>query len=171
MTPHCDDFIPALVRAADDALPDAERVALDAHLATCAACAEALADQRAMRVALTALAAEPATSPVGARVMASLRAEHEAVGSSWADALDFRRWTWRLVPVVAALAIVVASVANPAAEATAETTAAVTDASTSGQPVSSALVTGDVAGTDLLSLLLNATADDTLTTTTTGGGL
>lgn len=166
MTLHCDDFIPALVRAADDALPDAERVALDAHLATCAACAEALADQQAMRQALTALALEPATSAVGARVMASLRAEAGAAGTSWVDALDFRRWTWRLVPVVAALAIVVASVARTNAEAV-----DMTDITESGQPVSSALVTGDVAGTDMLSLLLNSTADDALTTTTTGGGL
>lgn len=167
MTPHCDDFIPALVRAADGALPDAERAALDVHLATCAACTEALADQRAMRVSLTALAAETATRPVGARVMASLRAEAGATGTSWVDALDFRPWTWRLVPVVAALAIVVAGVARTNAEAV-DTTVDVTE---SGQPVSSALVTGEIAGTDLLSLLLNSTADDTFTTTTTGGGL
>lgn len=169
MTPHCDDFIPALVRAADGALPDSERAALDAHLATCAACAEALADQQVMRQALTALAAGPATSAVGARVMASLRAEAESAGASWVDALDFRRWTWRLVPVVAALAIVVASVARTNAEAVSLTPDTTTD---TGQPVSSALVTGEVAGADLLSLLLNSTADATLaTTTTTGGGL
>ncbi len=166
MTPHCDDFIPALVRAADGELPASKRAALDAHLATCAACAEALADQRAMRMALTTLAAEPATSAVGARVMASLRAEAESAGTSWVDALDFRRWTWRLVPVVAALAIVVASVARTNAEAVTATP----DTIESAQPVSSALVTGEVAGSDLLSLLLSATADDTLTTTTTTGG-
>lgn len=168
MTPHCDDFIPALVRAADGELPVSERAALDAHLATCAACAEALADQLVMRQALTALAAEPATSAVGARVMASLRAEAESTGASWVDALDFRRWTWRLVPVVAALAIVVASVARTNAEAVTATP----DTTESGQPVSSALVTGEVAGSDLLSLLLNSTADATLATTpSTGGGL
>jgi len=168
MTPHCDDFIPALVRAADGELPDSERAALDAHIATCAACAEALADQQMMRQALTTLAAEPAASAVGARVMASLRAEAESAGASWVDALDFRRWTWRLVPVVAALAIVVASVARTNAEAVTVTP----DTAESAQLVSSALVTGEVAGSELLSLLLNSTADATLaTSTSTGGGL
>ncbi len=72
------------------------------------------------------------------------------------------------MPVVAALAIVVASVARTNAEAVTATP----DTTESGQPVSSALVTGEVAGSDLLSLLLNSTADATLATTpSTGGGL
>lgn len=164
MTSQCDDFIPALVRAAEGALPEAERAALDAHLLTCTACAEALADQRAMRQALSALAAAPATSTVGARVMATLRAEAEAAGPSWSDALDFRRWTWRLVPVAAALALVVASVARTSADATVESTSP-------ERPASSALITGEVSGDELLLLLLNGTADATIPTTVAGGGL
>lgn len=169
MTTQCDDFIPSLVRAADGALPESERAALDAHLLTCAACAEALADQRAMRQALTALAAEPATSAVGARVMASLRAEAGAAAPSWIDALDFRRWTWRLVPVAAALALVAASVARTSADA-GDATPAVVSTGTE-RPASSALVTGDVTGDELLLLLLNGTADATITTPVAGGGL
>lgn len=168
MTHHCDDLIPALLRAADGTLaqlPERERARLDAHLATCAACTEALADQRAMRQALSALAEEPVTSHAGVRVMAELREQARASGgSTWIDALDWRRWTWRLVPVAAALALVTANLVRPAA--TAETT---TEVVSEALPVSSALMTGDVTGDDLLSLLLNAGADETLATSTQGG--
>jgi anti-sigma factor RsiW len=164
MTQHCDDLIPALVRAADGALSAHEQAALTAHLATCAACAEALADQQAMRQALVTLAEAPQSTYVGTRVMAQLRAQQPA--ATWLDSLDWQRWTWRLVPVAAALAIVVGSVAQTTA-----TDAVVAVDATTGLPASSALVTGEVGGTDLLSLLLNASADTALSTTvTTGGG-
>ncbi len=164
MTHHCDDLIPSLVRAADGSLGELsaqEQAALMAHLATCAACAEALADQQAMRQALVALADAPQSTYVGTRVMAHLRAERPA--TTWLDSLDWQRWTWRLVPVATALAIVVGSVAQTTA-----TEAVVAVEATTGLPASSALVTGEVGGTDLLSLLLNASADSTLSTT--GGG-
>jgi anti-sigma factor RsiW len=164
MTTHCDDLIPALVRAAEGslaALSAQDQAALTAHLATCAACAEALADQQAMRQALVTLAATPQSTYVGTRVMAELRAARPA--TTWLDSLDWQRWTWRLVPVAAALAIVVGSVA----QTTASESVTAVDATT-GLPASSALVTGDVGGTDLLSLLLNSSADTTLATN--GGG-
>lgn len=169
ITDPCEELIPALVRAGDGSLaelPESDRARLDAHLATCAACRESLAGQVAMREALTSLAETPVTSHVGARVMAELRDQAGATGGrGWVDALDWRRWTWRLVPVAAALALVAASVARTdAAAATPATDAA------AARPVSSALVTGDVAGTDLLSLLLSTSADETLPTPTTGGG-
>lgn len=170
MTHHCDDLIPALLRAADGTLaelPERERARLDAHLATCAACAEALADQRAMRQALGALADEAVTSHAGVRVMAELREQARTSGGfSWVDALDWRRWTWRLVPVAAALALAVANVARTDARAV-ETIA--TEAVSEALPVSSVLMTGDVTGDDLLSLLLNAGADQALGATTEGG--
>lgn len=164
MTQHCDDLIPVILRAADgsvSALSAEDQAALTRHLATCAACAEALADQQAMRQALVALAEVPQTTYVGTRVMAQLRGERPA--ASWLDSLDWRRWTWRLVPVVAALAIVVGSVART----TATESVVEVDAAT-GLPASSTLVTGEVGGTDLLSLLLSTSADATLTTSTGG---
>lgn len=164
MTTHCDDLIPALVRAAEgslDVLPADERARLQAHLETCVSCAEALADQLSMHQALTALAAEPVNTFVGSRVMANLRTEEPA--TTWLESLDWKRWTWRLVPVAAVLAVAVGSVAS----------AYTTDATytTDVMPASSALVTGEVGGNDLLSLLLNSTADSALatTSTTTGG--
>lgn len=164
MTQHCDDLIPALVRAADGSLGELsaqEQAALRAHLATCVACAESLADQQAMRQSLVTLSEVPQSTYVGTRVMAELRAARPA--ATWLDSLDWQRWTWRLVPVAAALAIVVGSVAQTTA-----TEAAVAIDAATGLPASSALVTGEVGGTDLLSLLLNSSADTTLSTT--GGG-
>lgn len=174
MTSHCDDLIPALVRAAEgslDVLPTGERARLEAHLATCPACAEALADQTSMRQALTLLAAEPVTTFVGSRVMAHLRSEEPV--TTWLESLDWRRWTWRLVPVAAVLAIAVGSVATNTTDATNTTnTTNATNATnaTNTMPASATLVTGEVGGTDLLSLLLNSTADAAVTTTTTSTG-
>lgn len=167
MSTHCDDLIPALVRAAEgslDVLPADQRAALQAHLATCASCADALADQTSMRQALTALAEEPVHTYVGTRVMANLRMAQPA--PTWLDALDFKRWTWRLVPVAAVLAIAVGSVA--ASPDTTEATDATTS-TTNSMPASSTLVTGEVGGNDLLSLLLNSTADTAVVTTSSGG--
>lgn len=173
MSTHCDDLIPALVRAAEaslDVLPADERARLEAHLATCPSCTEALADQASMRQALTMLAAAPVNTFVGSRVMAHLRSEEPV--TSWLEALDWRRWTWRLVPVAAVLAIAVGSVAvgTNATNATDTTDTPYATDSTGTMPASSTLVTGEVGGTDLLSLLLNSTADATVTTSTTSTG-
>lgn len=168
MTDRCDDLIPALLRAADGTLPAGEQARLDAHLATCAACAEALADQRAMRGVLAATASTPVVTHVGARVMATLREEARtaAPAASWLDVLDWRRWTWRLAPLAAALALAVAGVSRTDAQAiTPETVSEDTGA----QPVSTALFSGDVSGADLLTLLLNASADQALATTAQEG--
>lgn len=161
MTTHCDDLIPVLVRAAEGSL-DAR---LEAHLATCPSCAQALADQTAMRQALTKLAAEPVNTFVGSRVMANLRSERPV--TTWLESLDWRRWTWRLVPVAAVLAIAVGSVATSTTNTTNVTDATNT---TNTMPASSTLVTGEVGGTDLLSLLLNSTADAAVATSTTSTG-
>jgi anti-sigma factor RsiW len=169
MTSHCDDLIPALVRAAEgslEVLPSDERARLEAHLAACPSCAEALADQTSMHQALTMLAAEPVNTFVGSRVMAHLRSEEPV--TTWLESLDWKRWTWRLVPVAAVLAIAVGSVAtNTTTDATNTTNATNT---TDTMPASATLVTGEVGGTDLLSLLLNSTADTAVTTTSTSTG-
>lgn len=161
MTTHCDDLISAIVRAAEgslDVLPAEERARLQAHLATCVSCADALADQTSMHQALATLAAEPVDTFVGTRVMANLRSE--APVTTWLESLDWKRWTWRLVPVAAVLAIAVGSVAANTATDTTDTTDVM--------PASSALVTGEVGGNDLLTLLLNSTADAALSTSSGG---
>jgi anti-sigma factor RsiW len=174
MSTHCDDLIPALVRAAEgslDVLPADERARLQAHLATCASCAEALADQTSMRNALTMMAAEPVNTFVGSRVMANLRSE--GLATTWLESLDWKRWTWRLVPVAAALAIAVGSVAATSTNATGtteETDPTDATSTTYSMPASSTLVTGEVDGNDLLTLLLNSSADTAVVTQTTSGG-
>lgn len=180
MTKHCDDLIPLILRAVDDTISPADRATLDAHLSTCAACAEALADQRAMRTSLAALAADTPVTHVGARVLATLRAEADSrTRDSWADLLDFRRWTWRLVPVALVMAMATAGVATSTAGAAntsdPTSTTGTVSSSTTGTTysmASSVLLADDVSGADVLSLLLNASADQQVTSsaTTTGGG-
>lgn len=158
----CDEWIPMLVRAADgtlDVSAPSDRAALQAHLSVCRACTEALADQRVMHESLTALATLPALSSAGARAMATLRAQSDAGAAGWLESLDWRRWTWRLVPVAVVLAVMVASVART--DASGLPTAEATEV-TQTEPSAPALVTGEVSARDLLSLLLSATPDEAL---------
>jgi anti-sigma factor RsiW len=92
-----------LARLADDG-PDGpgreERAELEAHLAECAACREALAEQRIVSAILRSRPAlEP--SPAFARRLASRLDD----ASGWLGILDWQTWTFRLAPVAIALAI------------------------------------------------------------------
>ncbi len=156
MTDHCAAFTALLVRAAEGALPAEDRARLDTHLPDCASCRKDLADQRAVRSLLLAEPVVGASLGFDHRVMAAIRAETEGRARSWLDSLDFRRWTWRLVPVAAALALTVAVVT--------QTEVGVSGADTDALPVSSALFSEDVSESSLLSLMLSANVDDTLGT-------
>ena len=172
MIDNCTAVEPLLVRAADGSLPAAEQARLDAHLEHCASCRAAVADQRAMRELLQSHPVEGARLGFDTRVMAAIRAEAEARTGSSLDNLDFRRWTWRLVPVAAALALATFIVAAPASSVVNQTDTASTQAGeettvvagngTDDLPVSSALWSESVSGSSLLSLMLTANADDTL---------
>jgi predicted anti-sigma-YlaC factor YlaD len=159
-TDACREFESLLVRAADGLLDANDETALDAHLRTCAACRAALADQHAVREALIARPPLRAQPDFAARVTAAIEAER-----SWLDRLDFRVWTWRLVPVAAALSLVawvVVRNATPMGTST-PATAASTDASLSGDlPVAAALWDSSVSDTAVLSLMLRASASDKL---------
>ena len=112
ITKACQEFESRLVRAADGALDAGDQIALDAHLHVCGACRAALADQRAVRQALAARPTLRAQPDFASRVAAAIEADR-----SWLDRLDFRAWTWRLVPVAAALSFVTWMVVRGAATA------------------------------------------------------
>ncbi len=162
-TNACREFESRLTRAADDAtIEAADRASLDAHLRTCAACRAALADQRAVRDALAARPPLRAQPDFAFRVVAAIEADR-----SWLDRLDFRVWTWRLVPVAAALSLAAwmtvhdARTAAPSASTPGATASA--DATFDGDlPVSAALWDTSVSDTTLLSLMLRASANDKL---------
>jgi anti-sigma factor RsiW len=115
----CRDRIGLIVRAADGSLDADGRAALDAHLETCAACREALEGQRAARAALAAWPEAMALPDFSARVMARLERDR-----NWLELLDFRRWSWRLSPVVAALAIAAYVTVDQTSAAVAQSSAA-----------------------------------------------
>lgn len=156
MTDSCAAYTALVVRAAENVLPTEDRARLDGHLLDCPSCREALADQRAVRSRLLAEPVVGASLGFDRRVMAAIRAEVEGRSRSWLDSLDFRRWTWRLVPVAAALALAAAVVT--------QTDTVVSAADIDTLPVSSALFSEDVSESSLLSLMLSANADDTLGT-------
>jgi anti-sigma factor RsiW len=174
MSLQCEAMVPLLVRAADSQLSAADQTRLDQHVAGCAACAEALSEQRAARASLTSLAATPVTTHVRARVLAQLRDEAARAEGSWRDAFNWQRWTWRLVPVALVLAVAAAGTSSPLTAGTApmgtdEVTTDGTSGTDTGTLVSSAMVTGEVAGDALLSLMLSASTEDAMSTLVQGG--
>jgi anti-sigma factor RsiW len=155
----CSRFEPMLARAADHSLAATERAELERHLSTCEPCRVALDDQRAVRARLQARPVLRAHPSFSAAVMARLDTE-----SSWLDALDFRRWTWRLAPAAGALlAATWMFVAQPPGSDPAQTTTTTAAAEFSPDlPVSAALWQESVSDTSVLSLMLRASADDPL---------
>jgi anti-sigma factor RsiW len=156
---HHPEFERLLVRSADGLIDTAERETLDRHLATCDSCREALAAQTLVRASLQARPPIDASAAFYARVRSSLRSPE-----SWIDSLDFRRWTWRLAPIAAALVIAVAAFAgfNPQTES-GSPIAEISAASTAiDQPVSSALWSSSFSDDSVISLMLRANADDAL---------
>lgn len=158
MKPHCESFEALLARAADATIEDADHARLDAHLSECDACRAALADQMAARQTLLARPALHAHPDFSARVLAAIEHETESSPLAW---LDFRRWTWRLAPVAAALLIAAGAVLqlSPATGSSSTDGGGTFDATL---PVSSALWQEDMTDASVLSLMLVARADDAL---------
>lgn len=105
MTRACGDRRGQLVRLGDaagsDALTASDRAGLEAHLAQCADCRAALADQR---VVAGALRSRPPLEPSPA-FAANLAARLDDV-SGWLGLLDWRMWTFRLAPVALAIFLI-----------------------------------------------------------------
>jgi len=101
----CDDRQRWLARLADpvesEVLTEAERAAIEAHLASCEPCRAALADQRFVAQALRARPALEPSPAFAARLAARLDD-----ASGWLGLLDWRLWTFRLAPVALALFLV-----------------------------------------------------------------
>jgi len=158
MTDSCPDFESLLARSADGALDAHDEATLASHLATCAGCRGALADQRAVREALAARPLAYARPDFARRVAQAIDADR-----SWLDRLDFRAWTWRLAPVAAALSLATWLVVQNTA---ASLSPSATDTSgDSDLPVAAALWDESVSDTSMLSLMLRAGANDRLAET------
>lgn len=162
MTDECTAVNALLMRAAEGALPSGDEARLNAHLEGCASCRATLAEQREVRELLRNHPVEGAAWGFETRVMAAIRAEAESGAGSWLTNLDFRRWTFRLVPVAAALALASAVINDR--EATIDPGSDTTTVSADALPVSSALWYESVSESSLLSLMLTANADDSLST-------
>src|SRR5438552_458282 len=129
----CENFESLIVRAADDLLNASDQSELDQHLATCASCRASLAAQRQIRAILLARTPVNASADFADRVRSAI-----GTGLPWLAHWDFRRWTWRLAPVAAALSIGVAALMLRASAPPAQLTddrSAVASTSSSDLPV------------------------------------
>lgn len=152
-----EEYIGLIVRAADDSLDPVGRVRLDTHLASCEGCRAALAEQRSAHETLLDWRPAPASADFARRVVAAAQP-----GESWLGGWDYRRWTWRLSPVAAGLALaallVVTQVDRTASSATESEISEPTDA----VAASVALATTDFSDADAVALLLVADPDETV---------
>ena len=156
---HHPEFERLLVRAADGLLEANERAMLDRHLATCDSCRAALIAQTLVRTSLQSRPPIEASAAFHARVTSALRSP-----ASWLDGLDFRRWTWRLAPIAAALVIAVVAFAGASMRTDSGSSSAETQtlSTANDQPVSSALWSSSLSDDSVISLMLRANADDAL---------
>ena len=100
MNPDCERFVPLIVRSADGTLDRAARDVLETHLASCAECRRALAEQSAVSRAIGALPPERAPRDFAARVRAKVTPTPGVL-----DLVNWRTWTLRLAPAAALLAL------------------------------------------------------------------
>ena len=98
---HCDDIEPLLLRSLEGRLEADEGHQLERHLAQCDACRETLKAHRRVAAVLSSRPAADVPLGFSGRVMVNI----EPV-SGWMEALNWRAWTFRLVPVAAALVVV-----------------------------------------------------------------
>jgi len=96
----CDDMVPLVLGAAEGTLDEAARARLDAHVARCAGCRDALAGQVFVRAALGELAFAPVSPGFAARVRQRVEPR-----SWWLTIVNWRAWTLRLAPVAALLCL------------------------------------------------------------------
>lgn len=163
----CEEWLPALLRAADDRQDDSDAAArLAAHLRGCDACRLVLAEQRDTRRLLAARAR--ATTPPGfaARVLSAVHgAPH------WTDLLSWRTWTYRLAPVAAALLLMAGLLASstgsqapPAAGGVEEVVDVWTYGAVEGGALPAYALLGQdgVSGDRLLDAILSAAPDEAL---------
>ena len=99
---QCLDVAPFIARRADapETLDGTILRAVDTHVADCASCRALLDEQRAVAGMLRMRPATDVSRRFGAQLSARL---DEASG--WFGIADWRRWTLRLTPVAAALAL------------------------------------------------------------------
>jgi anti-sigma factor RsiW len=142
-----------IVRAADGSLEPEARAVLDAHLASCAACRDAVGAQAAARRVLMARPIEPVRD-LSAAIRATLEAERP-----WIERLNWRRLSLRVAPIAAALTLAALFLVR-----TADTSAPAQAATATGHSVASALWSGEVTDDQLLTLVLSARPDDALST-------
>ena len=163
----CKEWMPALLRAAEDRLDGADEAArFAAHLRGCAGCRQALADQKTARRLLAARVDAPVPAGFAARVLSAVQ---EAPG--WMDLLSWRIWTYRLAPVAAALLLMAGLVARSTANQTPSAAGNVEEvvdiwtygAAEGGELPAYALLGQDgVSGDRLLDAILSAAPDETL---------
>lgn len=165
----CDEWLPALLRAADEDWTESNAIGgerLAEHLGRCTDCRQALVEQRAARQMLAARADAPVPAGFAVRVLAGVNAV-----PAWMDLLRWRTWTYRLAPVAAALLVMAGLAVRAAGDPTSPAggdVAKLVDVWTYGVqesdelPAYSLLGQDGISGDQLLDTILSTAPDETL---------
>jgi anti-sigma factor RsiW len=150
----CSDAGPLLAAAADGLLDADRRARLDLHLAGCDGCRAALDDQRQVAEILASAVAEEVSPVFLDRVNSRIDQADD-----WLEVLDYRRWTLRLAPIAATLALVALLGIGIRASSTPSTSAQAASGQTSSTftPASAADWNRDVSADALVEAALSGT--------------
>ena len=99
----CSDAEQLIAGVVDATIQPSDRAALDAHVESCDTCRRSVAGQQAVATVLQSR--QPSAVPSGFAARVATRLAHE---SGWLGLAEWRTWTLRLAPVMAAVAIAVA---------------------------------------------------------------
>ena len=144
----CSDAEHLMAGAVFATIPLSDRAALDAHVESCDTCRRSLTEQEAVAAVLRSR--QPSAVPSGFAARVASRVAEE---SGWLGIAEWRTWTLRLAPVMAAVAIAVAltvsrtTVVTPstAQESTADpATTLMTSSGISGEALVDMALTGNI---------------------------
>ncbi len=116
---NCESAEALIVMEADGQASATDRERLDAHAAVCAGCRSLREANFAVKAVLARRVGADAPPSFAARVMARI-APAEPAG--WLSEIDWRRWTEWMLPVAAALALLVVLAGNASNGTVSETT-------------------------------------------------
>jgi len=158
----CETAEALIAREVDGRLGDGEAVALDAHADSCRACRglrrASLDVARALALRINA----PVPAGFAARVTDRVF-PGESLG--WIDAINWRRWTERMLPVAAALLMVAIVAGNRATTMTTADTEVTSSESTAAAAADVWVLSGeDEATTALSALSTDVSSEDVLAT-------
>ena len=143
----CSDAEHLMAGVVDATIQPSDRAALDVHVAFCDTCRRSLVGHQAVAVVLRSR--QPSAVPSGFAARVASRVAEE---SGWLGLAEWRTWTLRLTPVMAAVAIAVVLTVGRTTVVTSSTAEAST-----ADPATTLMTASAISGEALVDMALTGT--------------